>query len=66
MVIWDSLRCLKEVYYSFFMNYNMGPNGEIARTGGEANAIAIKNNSRAASGKDNVYFVDTMVGMVIL
>ena len=34
-----------------------------ARTGGEANAIAIRI-ARAATGKDNVALVDTMVGMI--
>ena len=36
---------------------------KFARTGGEANAIAIRI-AQAASGKDNVAFADTTVGMI--
>ena len=36
---------------------------KFARSGGEANAIAIRI-ARGASGKDNVAFVDIMAGMI--
>ena len=35
----------------------------LARTGGEANSIAIRI-ARAASGKDKLHFVDIMAGMI--